>query len=187
MSWSIDDDRNRSNLLEYYLEADGYHVVHTLTAREAQVALLSQPITVVTLASTLPDGDGLWLLGQLRAAPHTAHVPIIYLARKSEVAAARGLGADTVLPKPVDVPRYWGAVARLARQRRMAAGAGSAVAGAGAWRSLALTMRGRRPLTSGARPTETHAWGQSSGLLAAHATEDLSMARMSPCSVRARR
>ena len=71
---------------------------------------------------TLPDGDGLTLLQQMRAAPETRDVLLMVVSQRrsptDKIAALRA-GADDYLVKPVTPEAFANHAARLLRYRRV--------------------------------------------------------------------
>lgn len=95
----------RMDLLEE-LEAAGFRPVGCATLAEARAALRDHDIALAILDVRLPDGDGVDFLGELRADPRYAELPILMLSSEAEVKhRIRGLrtGASDYLGKPYDV------------------------------------------------------------------------------------
>lgn len=83
----------------------GYHVSMAHTLEAAQLAA-TVPVDVLLLDLTLPDGDGLDLLGRLDAAGVPRPRRIIALTGHGDAAAASrciGAGCEMVLLKPVSI------------------------------------------------------------------------------------
>ena len=102
----VDDSLTvRMDLCEAFAAA-GFEPVPCATAREAEQALVRQPVDAIVLDVILPDGDGLELLAAWRNDPRTAAVPVLLLSTEAEVSdRVRGLrtGADEYVGKPYDV------------------------------------------------------------------------------------
>lgn len=96
----VDDDLEIRQLLQAYLEQNGYRVTTVGDGRQMNRILEEQRIDLVVLDLMLPGADGLELCRNLRV---TSKIPIIMLtARGDEMDRILGLemGADDYLPKP---------------------------------------------------------------------------------------
>ncbi|WP_428622594.1 response regulator [Sedimenticola sp.] len=96
----VDDDLEIRNLLQAYLEQNGYRVTTVGEGKTMNRVLEEQRIDLVVLDLMLPGADGLELCRNLRV---KSKIPIIMLtARGDEMDRILGLemGADDYLPKP---------------------------------------------------------------------------------------
>lgn len=96
----VDDDREIQELLQAYLEQNGYRVTTVGEGKTMNRVLEEQRIDLVVLDLMLPGTDGLELCRNLRV---KSKIPIIMLtARGDEMDRILGLemGADDYLPKP---------------------------------------------------------------------------------------
>ncbi|WP_260294858.1 response regulator [Sedimenticola hydrogenitrophicus] len=96
----VDDDPEIRQLLQAYLEQNGYRVTAVGEGKAMNRVLEEQRIDLVVLDLMLPGADGLELCRNLRV---KSRVPIIMLtARGDEMDRILGLemGADDYLPKP---------------------------------------------------------------------------------------
>jgi DNA-binding response OmpR family regulator len=96
----VDDERNIADLVELYLERDGFRVVKAHTGESALDAIGRERPSLVVLDVGLPDLDGLEVCRRIR---HSSQVPVIFLtARDGEVDRVLGLelGADDYVTKP---------------------------------------------------------------------------------------
>lgn len=118
----IEDEKSLAGLMEQTLRQHGYaaQVVHTLA--EARHAL-AQPFDAVISDRRLPDGDGLDLVKELRAAGNG--VPILMLTAlglpKDRVAGLEA-GADDYLGKPFSLFELMARVKALLRRTAGAKG-----------------------------------------------------------------
>ena len=118
----VDDSLTvRMDLTEAF-EAAGFTTTPCATAGEARAAFARGGVDVVVLDVVLPDGDGITLLGELRA---TAGLPPIVLMLSSEADVRdriRGLreGADDYVGKPYDRGYVVARAQELLRARRAA-------------------------------------------------------------------
>lgn len=100
----VEDEAEFAKALRGALERDRYVVDWVASLALASTASRSGVHELVLLDRTLPDGDGLSLIPQLRA--RTPGVPIIVLTARGELAdRVAGLddGADDYLVKPFDL------------------------------------------------------------------------------------
>jgi DNA-binding response OmpR family regulator len=96
----VDDEQNIADLVELYLEREGYRVQKAGTGEGAIAAVAEHRPRLVVLDVGLPDIDGLEVCRRLR---QTSQVPVIFLtARDGEIDRVLGLelGADDYVTKP---------------------------------------------------------------------------------------
>ncbi len=96
----VEDEKKLAELLAAYLKEEGFQVEVAETLGTAQIMLETEPELVI-LDLTLPDGNGLDLLRQIRASG--SRLPVIVLtARVAELERILGLelGADDYVTKP---------------------------------------------------------------------------------------
>ena len=116
----VDDSLTvRMDLLEAF-EAGGFQAIPCATVAEARLILASQPVDAIILDVLLPDGDGVELLGELRASTQHGSMVVILLSTEAEVKdRIRGLrrGADDYVGKPYDTGYVVAKVRQLRRLR----------------------------------------------------------------------
>ncbi len=110
----VDDSQTvRMNLMELMNGAD-LRTKTCATVAEARAALAQDRFSLVLLDVLLPDGDGIELLEEIRAAPAAKDTAVMLLSTEAEISdRVRGLanGADEYVGKPYD-PDYVVARAR---------------------------------------------------------------------------
>jgi len=102
----VDDSLTVRMDLGEALEQAGFETALCATAQEARASLAAGGVALLLLDVHLPDADGVALLGELKAAPATAAIPIMLLSSEAEVRdRVRGLrcGADEYVGKPYDM------------------------------------------------------------------------------------
>ena len=113
----VDDEPHIGLLLRPHLERHGYVVSLARTLAEARRALQADapPLDALLLDLHLPDGSGLDLLRELRAAAATRAFPVIVLTAEGEeriLEEAEGLGAG-LLTKPFSPSKLTARIAAL--------------------------------------------------------------------------
>lgn len=96
----VEDDKGLANGIAFFMERQGYEVLHAGTLKRAQELLSERAPDAVLLDLNLPDGDG---IGFCRSIRTRSQVPVIMLtARDMETDEVQGLlsGADDYLTKP---------------------------------------------------------------------------------------
>ncbi len=100
----VEDDLETLSSMEQYLEREGYTIFKTLSAREALNIAEETAPDLFVINTYLPAGmDGLTLCRKLRANPHTANTPIIFLTNQGTrhaVTDALEAGGDDYIRKP---------------------------------------------------------------------------------------
>ncbi|SEO09156.1 two-component system, OmpR family, response regulator QseB [Duganella sp. CF517] len=140
----IEDDIAIGSALLSVFQDEGHSVVWCRLGGDAVDRVKAEHFDVVLLDLGLPDGDGVDILGALRAAGQTMPV-LVLTARESlqDRLAAFAIGADDYLIKPFAIPEL------LARLRAVVRRAGLAADGhEPEWKVGALVLNERRKLVA---------------------------------------
>jgi two-component system, OmpR family, catabolic regulation response regulator CreB len=113
----VDDEPHIGLLLRPHLERLGYRVSLARNLADARGALADRaaPLDALLLDLHLPDGSGLDLLRELRAAAATRALPVIVLTAEGDervLGEAEGLGA-TLLTKPFSPTKLTARIASM--------------------------------------------------------------------------
>jgi len=114
----VDDDARLRNLLERYLDEQGFGVKAVADGTQMDRALLREHFDLMVLDLMLPGEDGLSICRRLRGAE--SDLPIVMLtARSDEVDRIIGLeiGADDYLPKPFNPRELLARINAVLRRR----------------------------------------------------------------------
>ncbi len=99
----VDDDAAILDLVQAVLEDEGYHVRVSVDGAALRSAH-AQPPDLILLDMMMPLMDGVEVTQRLRADPATAHIPLVAVSARHNLAAlAALLHVDAVLPKPFDL------------------------------------------------------------------------------------
>ena len=102
-----------------YLKAENYHCEVANSVKEAIAKTESFDYDCILLDISLPDGNGLQVLKELKANQKTDGVIIISaLDSMDDRISGLNLGADDYLPKPFHLPELAARVAAIIRRRR---------------------------------------------------------------------
>ena len=99
----VEDDPAIAQAVQFALEREGFALKHCAWLHEAREQIARELPELLILDVGLPDGNGLDLCRELRAAPRTRNLPVLMLsARSEEMDRVLGLelGADDYLGKP---------------------------------------------------------------------------------------
>jgi two-component system, NtrC family, sensor kinase len=117
----VDDSLTvRMDLAEAF-EAAGFEPLLCATVADARGMLARAPVGVVVLDVVLPDGDGVELLREIRAATGGAHAAVLMLSTEAAVhdrVRALQTGADEYVGKPYDRGYVVAKARELLRARR---------------------------------------------------------------------
>lgn len=115
---AVDDEPAIVDSVELALQSQGYEVVTADSGRKAVEAFDRSRPDLVVLDRLLPEGDGIWVLGELRK---RGDVPVLMLTALDELDdRVSGLdhGADDYLAKPFRVKELQARVRALLRRAK---------------------------------------------------------------------
>jgi len=101
----VDDSQEVRTDLVDALEAAGFRAIACATIAEARAALRTHQIALAILDVSLPDGDGVELLAQIRRDTALGPLPVLMLSRAAEIkdrVRALQTGANDYVAKPYD-------------------------------------------------------------------------------------
>jgi len=100
----IDDEEAIQFAFTKYLGKSGYDVITASTLSQARAALTQKNFDIILLDLSLPDGNGLEMIGEIRQSQ--ADVAMVVITGKGDVplaVKAMQLGADNFMTKPTDM------------------------------------------------------------------------------------
>ncbi len=112
---AVEDEARNAALLRAILGPAGYDLTIAASLAEARAAIGTKTPALVLLDRHLPDGDGLSLARELRAAEATARIPILLVSASVlpvDRIAAEEAGCAGFIDKPVRVDSLLAEVAR---------------------------------------------------------------------------
>jgi CheY-like chemotaxis protein len=112
----IEDNEESRDGLSRHLRRKGFEVLVAADGRQGLEAARSGAPDLVLMDMSLPVLDGWEATRQLKADPHTRHIPVIALtahAMAGDREKALAAGCDEYDTKPVEVPRLLGKIRTL--------------------------------------------------------------------------
>jgi CheY-like chemotaxis protein len=113
MAMVVDDDVVSADLIRIQLEAEGFTVLHALSAESALVMAAQQQLALITLDIALPRMDGWDFLTRIKKVPALRHVPVVIISILADFTKGFALGAAAVMQKPVTRKELYGSLAQL--------------------------------------------------------------------------
>lgn len=111
----VEDDRGIRDMLERGLRVAGHHAVLAADVAEARLAWDADAFDLVLLDVMLPDGDGIELLAERRAAGDATPAVLLSAREADEVRdRAASAGATAYLPKPFAYAELLACIDRVA-------------------------------------------------------------------------
>ena len=109
----VDDDASARDLLQRFLNREGYHVETASNGLEALAAVKRIRPLVITLDVMMPGMDGWSVLTKLKEDTLAADIPVIMLTIVDDKHFGHALGAMEYLNKPVDRDRLASVIRKL--------------------------------------------------------------------------
>ena len=109
----IEDDFKSADLIRLQLEAEGFKVVHAVSAEAALIIATQQPLALITLDVMLPMMDGWDFLARLKQLPALSHIPIVIVSIVADRNKGFALGAAAVIQKPISRQELYSSLVEL--------------------------------------------------------------------------
>jgi two-component system, cell cycle response regulator DivK len=112
----IEDNEDNFYMLSNRLKRRGYELVAATDGESGLAMAKSEAPALILMDLSLPVMDGWEATRRLKAAPETAHIPVIALSAHSmsgDREKALAAGCDEFDTKPVDLPRLLEKIAAL--------------------------------------------------------------------------
>jgi signal transduction histidine kinase/CheY-like chemotaxis protein len=109
----VEDDLQSAELIRLQLEAQGFAVLHAVSAEAALALAAGQPLSLITIDILLPHMDGWELLGRIKQIPALAHIPVVIISIVADRSRGFALGAAAIMQKPVARQELSGALREL--------------------------------------------------------------------------
>jgi PAS domain S-box-containing protein len=97
----VEDDLKSAELIRVQLEAEGFKVLHAVSAEAALVLAAEQPLSLITLDIMLPDMDGWEFLGRIKQIAALACIPVVIISIVADQSKGFALGAAAIMQKPI--------------------------------------------------------------------------------------
>jgi two-component system response regulator AtoC len=115
----VEDDVHLRTALASLAEREGFTAIEATTMEEARKALVQTRIDAVLVDLTLPDGDGLELIGNANVVGHPEYIVVTGNSTAQTAVDALRRGALDYLTKPLDRNRLVSVLANLRRTRSL--------------------------------------------------------------------
>ena len=96
----VEDDLKSAELIRMQLEAEGFTVLHAVSAEAALALVMQQPVSLITLDIMLPHMDGWEFLNRVKQVPDLRSIPVLIISIVADSAKGFALGAAAVMQKP---------------------------------------------------------------------------------------
>ena len=96
----VEDDLKSAELIRMQLEAEGFTVLHAVSAEVALALVMQQPVSLITLDIMLPHMDGWEFLNRVKQVPDLRSIPVLIISIVADSAKGFALGAAAVMQKP---------------------------------------------------------------------------------------
>jgi PAS domain S-box-containing protein len=97
----VEDDLASAELVRLQLEAEGFEVVHAVSAEAALLVAMQHRLSLITLDINLPEMDGWEFLARIKQIPALMQVPVVIISIVADRAKGFALGASAVMHKPM--------------------------------------------------------------------------------------
>jgi signal transduction histidine kinase/CheY-like chemotaxis protein len=112
----IDDDASTRELVQRYLEKEGFQVTTAATGEKGLELARQLHPDAITLDVMMPTMDGWSVLSALKDDPNVADIPVVMLTMVDDRELGFALGASDYLTKPLD----WKALAPILKKHQQA-------------------------------------------------------------------
>jgi CheY-like chemotaxis protein len=97
----VEDDVKSADLIRVQLEAEGFTVLHAVSAEVALALAVQQPLSLITLDIMLPNMDGWEFLARIKQITELRRIPVVIISIVADRNKGFSLGAAAVMQKPI--------------------------------------------------------------------------------------
>ena len=97
----VEGDVKAADLIRFHLEAQGFEVLHAISAEAALVLAAQRPVALITLDIMLPNMDGWEFLSRIKQVPDLQRIPVVIISIAADRQRGFALGAAAVMQKPI--------------------------------------------------------------------------------------
>ena len=97
----VEDDLKSAELIRVQLEAEGFKVLHAVSAEQGLLLAEQQPLSVITLDIMLPNLDGWEFLNRIKLVPALTRIPVVIISIAADRTKGFALGAAAIMQKPI--------------------------------------------------------------------------------------
>lgn len=101
----IDDDPAVLDIMQRFLNREGFHGVTAMSGQEGLRLAKEQPPDVILLDVRMPNLNGWEVLSRLKSDPDLASIPVVMVTIEDDQSLGSALGATDYLLKPIDYDR----------------------------------------------------------------------------------
>ncbi len=109
----VEDDYKSADLVRVQLEAEGFTVLHAVTAEAGLLLAAQQPLSLITLDIMLPNMDGWEFLSRIKTMPALKQIPVVIISIVADQAKGITLGAAAVMQKPISRQELYDSLSTL--------------------------------------------------------------------------
>jgi two-component system, cell cycle response regulator DivK len=117
----IEDNEKNRKLCRDVLNVKGYKTIESETAEQGLALAREKSPSLVLMDIQLPGMDGITAMKQLRAAPETAHIPVIAITASAMTHNRTTMlaeGFDGYQTKPISLKEFLAEVQRVLAERK---------------------------------------------------------------------
>ncbi len=117
----VEDNLDNLELMRLLLDQKGYAVITARTGKQCLKLARAESPDLVLMDLSLPEVDGWTAASELKADPHTQHIPLIAVTAHTlpgDRKRALEAGFDGYISKPINVDLFFGVVEKSLRKSR---------------------------------------------------------------------
>lgn len=96
----VEDDKNISNTISYYLQSEGFDIYTAKTVKEGIKKIENNDYELILLDINLPDGTGYELYKKMKTVQEIPTIFLTALDEEKDIVKGFDLGADDYITKP---------------------------------------------------------------------------------------
>jgi CheY-like chemotaxis protein len=109
----VESDLKSADLVRVQLEAEGFEVLHAVSAEAALLLAVQQPLALITLDLLLPNMDGWEFLSRIKQLRELRRIPVVIISIAADRNKGFALGAAAVMQKPISRQELYEALVDL--------------------------------------------------------------------------